>query len=124
MLFRSVETPAGNTCLIHGEAPQLLLALRASAGARTFIAFLPTSAGLYQLTATTPEIPSFWTLPRFTRQSEIARTEAAMLRHVGRVVYIDDPGLDTGHPWQLDEFLAANYVIVETAPGITVSERR
>ncbi|GAC1613343.1 MAG: hypothetical protein NVS9B1_21770 [Candidatus Dormibacteraceae bacterium] len=119
-----VDTVAGPVCLSHREAAQLEVALRAAAAAEAGIAFLPTSPGLYELTASTPEIPSFWTLPHFTRQIEIARTEAAMRMHAGNAVYIDDPELDTGHPWQFDEFLAQNYRVVEAGPGITVYERR
>ena len=93
--------------------------LRAAGG----VAFLPTSPGLYQLTASNPAIPSYWVLPRHTRPNELAWTEAAILRNVGSIVYVADPELDTGHPWPFDDFLAAHFRRTEVSPGVTVFER-
>jgi hypothetical protein len=118
-------TVAGTVCLRRPEAAELQLVERAAASAQgSGIAFLPTSPGLYQLTGTTPEIPSVWTLPRHTRASEIQRTETAMLRSVIYVVYVADPELDTGHPWQFDDFLATNYTLIKSDPGVLVYRRK
>lgn len=118
-----VQTAAGPVCLRKTDAVQLKEVQPVAAGASR-VAFLPTSPGLYQLTGTEPSTPSYWVLPRHTRASELAWTESALLDHVGRIVYIDDPELDTGHPWQFDDFLAANYSVAQTYPGVTVYQRR
>jgi hypothetical protein len=120
-----VASPAGPVCLRVKEAAQLrevqdVASLPRGAG----IAFLPDAPGLYQLTASRPTVPSYWTLPRHTRASELAWQERAMLDHVETAVYVDDPELDTGHPWQFDSFLAANYTDAGSYPGITVYRRR
>jgi hypothetical protein len=120
-----VDTAAGPVCLRVKEAEQLRevqgIAGQAGGGA---IAFLPDSPALYQLTASRPRVPSYWTLPHQTRQSELAWEERAMLDHVEYAVYVADPALDTGHPWQFDSFLATNYAEVGTYPGLTVYHRR
>jgi hypothetical protein len=118
-----VQTAAGPVCLRKAEAEQLKEVQPLAAGG-SGVAFLPTSPGLYELTGTEPATPSYWVLPRHTRASELAWTESALLDHVRRIVYLDDPELDTGHPWPFDAFLAANYSVAETYPGVTVYQRR
>lgn len=121
----NVSTLAGSICLRPTEAAQLDTVEKAVPGLRGAgeVAFLPTSPGLYQLTASRPPIPSYWVLPRHTRPSELAWTEAAILQRVGSIVYVADPELDTGHPWPFDEFLAAHFRRTEASPGVTVFER-
>jgi len=120
-----VATKAGPVCLRVKEAAQLHEIQDVAELPRgAAIAFLPDAPALYQLTASAPEVPSYWTLPRHTRPSELAWQESAMLDHVETAVYVADPELDTGHPWQFDDFLAANYDEAGSYPGITVYRRR
>ena len=120
-----VDSAAGPVCLRVPEAAQLRRTQEVVAQPRTgAIAFLPDSPALYQLTASRPTVPSYWTLPHQTRQAELVWEESAMLDHVEVAVYLADPDLDTGHPWQFDSFLAANYSAVASYPGIIVYRRR
>jgi len=61
-------------------------------------------------------------LARHTRPSELAWMETALLR-VNTAVYLDDPALDVGHPWSFDDFLAANFVVVDRSAGVSVYAR-
>jgi hypothetical protein len=120
-----VDTVAGPVCVLRKEAPELRQVQQVAAQPRSgAIAFLPDSPSLYLLTASRPVVPSYWTLPSSTRDSELAWEERAMLAQVEYAVYVADLDLDVGHPWPFDGFLAANYESVATSPGVIVYRRR
>jgi hypothetical protein len=122
-LTTAVDTAAGRVCLRVDEAIQFRFVGNMLGRLGTPVVFLPDAPALYQLTASPPLVPSYWVLPRHTRPSEVAWMEAAMLR-MNTAVYVDDSNLDKGHPWSFDDFLAANFGVVDRSPGVAVYSRK
>ena len=122
-LTTGVDTAAGRVCLRVDEAKEMRSVQAAVGRLRSPIVFLPDSPVLVPADRKPPVVPFLLDDAPLHEPVRGGLMEAAMPK-ANSVVYVEDSFLDTGHPWQFDDFLAANFEVVNRSPGVTVYARR
>lgn len=121
----AVKTQAGSVCVRSADAPALREAVTlvaANPGRR--VAFQPSALELYELTGTQPIGQPLWLLNGLVSPALLGEQERALLDpRVEYLLYVNDVYLDLGHPWAVDDFLAANFKIESAVKTYTLYRR-